>query len=128
MTSASTVWTHGRWVPYCRGREAATPSPSGTVPEMATAHVRVRSAARATLVACLQGPPPDASEDLTFDHGLAVAVVCVVAARRWHRRGNSGTARRRSEQYAVASPFVTSYPWGAPVRSARGGERGGAAC
>ena len=47
MTSASTVWTHGRWAPYCRGREAATPSPSGTVPEMATAHVRVRSAARA---------------------------------------------------------------------------------
>ena len=43
-------------------REAATPSPSGTMPEMATAHVRVRSAARATLVACLQGPPPDASE------------------------------------------------------------------
>ena len=60
MTSASTVWTHGRWAPYCRGREAASPSPSGTVPEMATAHVRVRSAARATLVACLQGPPPDA--------------------------------------------------------------------
>ena len=55
MTSASTVWTHGRWAPYCRGREAATPSPSGTVPEMATSHVRVRSAARATLVACLQG-------------------------------------------------------------------------
>ena len=45
MTSASTVWTHGLWAPYCRGREAATPSPSGTVPEMATAHVRVRSAA-----------------------------------------------------------------------------------
>ena len=42
MTSASTVWTHGRWAPYCRGREAASPSPSGTVPEMATAHVRVR--------------------------------------------------------------------------------------
>ena len=34
MTSASTVWTHGLWVPYCRGREAATPSPSRTVPEM----------------------------------------------------------------------------------------------
>ena len=52
MTSASTVWTHGWWAPYCRGREAATPFPSGTVPEMATAHVRMRSAARATLVAC----------------------------------------------------------------------------
>ena len=26
MTSASTVWTHGRCAPYCRGREAATPS------------------------------------------------------------------------------------------------------
>ena len=64
MTSASTVWTHGRWAPYCSGREAATPSPSGTVPEMATAHVRVRSAARATLVACLQGPPPDALEEV----------------------------------------------------------------
>ena len=38
----------------------ATPSLSGTVPEMAIANVRVRSAARATLVACLQGPPPDA--------------------------------------------------------------------
>ena len=62
MTSASTVWTHGLWMPYCRGREAATPSPLGTVPEMATAHVRVRSAARATLVACLQGQPPEASE------------------------------------------------------------------
>ena len=64
MTSASTVWTHGRWASYCRGREAATPSPSGTTPEMATADVRVRSAARATLVACLQGPPPNASEEV----------------------------------------------------------------
>ena len=64
MTSASTVWTHSRSAPYCREREAATPSPSGTVPEMATAHVRVRSAARAKLVACLQGPPPDASEEV----------------------------------------------------------------
>ena len=58
MTSASTVWTHGLRVPYCKGREAATPSPSGTVPEMATAHVRVRSPAGATLVACLQRPVP----------------------------------------------------------------------
>ena len=64
MTSASTVWTPGQWMPYCRGGEAATPSQLGTVPEMATAHVRVRSAARATLLACLQGPPPDASEDV----------------------------------------------------------------
>ena len=64
MTFASTVWTHGRWALYCRGREATTPYPSGIVPEMATAHVRVRSAARATLVACLQGPPPDASEEV----------------------------------------------------------------
>ena len=32
MTSASTVWTRGRWAPYCRGREAAIPSLSGTVP------------------------------------------------------------------------------------------------
>ena len=64
MTSASTVWTHGQWAPYCGGREAATPSPSGTVPEMATAHVPVRSAARATLVACLQGPPPNASGEV----------------------------------------------------------------
>ena len=64
MTSASTVWTHGRWAPYCTGREAATPSPSGTVPDMATAHVRVRSAVRATLVACSQGQPPDASEEV----------------------------------------------------------------
>ena len=64
MTSASHVWTHGRLAPYCRGREAATPSPSGTVPEMATAHVRVRSAARAKLVACLQGQPPEASEEV----------------------------------------------------------------
>ena len=64
MTSASTVWTQGLWAPYCRGREAATPSPSGTVPEITTVHVRVRSAARATLVACLQGPPPDASEEV----------------------------------------------------------------
>ena len=64
MTSASTVWTHGRWAPYCRGREAATPSPSGIPPKMATAHMRVRLAARATLVACLQGPPPDTSEEV----------------------------------------------------------------
>ena len=64
MTSASTVWTHGRSAPYCRGREAATPSQSGTVLKMATAHVRVRLAARAQLVACLQGPPPDASEEV----------------------------------------------------------------
>ena len=64
MTSASTVWIHGQWAPYCRGREAAIPSPSGTVPKMATAHVRVWSAARATLMACLQGPPPDASEQV----------------------------------------------------------------
>ena len=42
MTPASTVWTHSLSMPYCRGREAATPSPSGTVPEMATAHVRLR--------------------------------------------------------------------------------------
>ena len=64
MTLASTSWTHGRWAPCCRGREAATPFPSGSVPEMATAHVRVRLAARATLLACLQGPPPDASEEV----------------------------------------------------------------
>ena len=64
MTSASTVWTHRRWALYCRGREAATPSPSGTVREWATAHVRVRLAGRATLVACLHGPPPDVSEEV----------------------------------------------------------------
>ena len=64
MTSASTVWTCGLWMPYCRGREAATPFPSGTVPEIATPHMRVRLAARAILVACLQGPLPDASEDV----------------------------------------------------------------
>ena len=64
MTSASTVWTHGLLVPYCRGREAATPSPWSTIPGKATAHVRVRLAARATLVACLQGPPPGASGDV----------------------------------------------------------------
>ena len=66
MTSASTIWTRGRWAPYCRGREAASPSSLGSVPKMATAHVQVRSAARATLVACLQGPPPDASLTLTL--------------------------------------------------------------
>ena len=65
MTSASTLWIHGLWMPYCRLRKAANPSLSGTVPEMGTAHVRVRSAARATLVACLQGPPPDASEEVS---------------------------------------------------------------
>ena len=64
MMSASTVWTHGLRVPYCRGREAATPSLLGTMPETATAYVRVRSAARTTIVACLQGPPADASEDV----------------------------------------------------------------
>ena len=62
MTPASGVWIHGLWKPYCRGTEGGTPSPSGTVPEIATAHVRVRLAARVTLVACLQCPPPDASE------------------------------------------------------------------
>ena len=51
-------------MPYCRGREEATPSPSGTLPEMATVHVRVRLAARTPLVACLQGPPSDASEEV----------------------------------------------------------------
>ena len=45
--------------------EEATPSPSGTLPEMATAHVRVGSAAKATRVACLQGPPPDAAEEVS---------------------------------------------------------------
>ena len=58
MISASTVWTHGRCRAYRNGREAATPSPSGTVPVMATAHVRDISAARAAPVACLQSPPP----------------------------------------------------------------------
>ena len=46
------------WLPYCRGRESASPSRSGTVPRMATAHMLARSAAKATLVACLQPPPP----------------------------------------------------------------------
>ena len=64
MTAASTVWIHGLWMPYCRGRKVATPSQWGTVPEMATAHVRVRLAARATLVACLQGLTRDASEEV----------------------------------------------------------------
>ena len=64
MTSASIVWIHSLWMPYCKGREAATPSPWGTVPELATAHVRVRLAAGATLVACLQSPPLDASEEV----------------------------------------------------------------
>ena len=64
MTSASIVWTHGVWIPYCRGREAANPSLSGTVPGMATAHVRATSAARAKFLACLQGQHPDASEDV----------------------------------------------------------------
>ena len=64
MTLASTVWTHGRCAPYCSWREAAIPSPSGTVPEMASAHVRVSSPARATLVARLQGPPPGPSEEV----------------------------------------------------------------
>ena len=64
MTSASTVWIHGLWMLYCRERQTATASLLGKVPEMATAQVRLRSAARATLVACLQGPPPDASEEV----------------------------------------------------------------
>ena len=64
MTSVSTVWTHGLRVPYCRGGEVATPSPWGTLPEMATAHMRVRLSATATLVTCLQGTPPDVSEDV----------------------------------------------------------------
>ena len=44
--------------------DAVLQGEGGTVPEMATAHMTVRSAARATLGACLQGPPPDASEDV----------------------------------------------------------------
>ena len=32
MTSASTVWIHGLWTPYCRGREAASPSLSSHCP------------------------------------------------------------------------------------------------
>ena len=39
MTSASTVWTHGLWVLCCRVGEAATPSPLGTVPGTANAHM-----------------------------------------------------------------------------------------
>ena len=58
MTSASTVWTHGQWGPYCRGREAATPSPSGTVPEMATAHVRVRLAGESDAGGVFAGSAP----------------------------------------------------------------------
>ena len=47
MTFASTVWTHARWRPYSRGGEAAGPSQLGTVPGLATAYVRARSAPRA---------------------------------------------------------------------------------
>ena len=42
-----------------RGEGGGHPFLSGTVPGMATAHVRARSAAT-----CLQGPPPEASEDV----------------------------------------------------------------
>ena len=66
MTSASTVWTQRLWMPYCRGGEAAAPSASGTMTRTATSHVRGRSAARTTLVACLQGPPPNPSEEPWF--------------------------------------------------------------
>ena len=62
MASASTVLTHSLCVPYCREREAGGPALSGTVPGMATVHVPVRFATKASWVACLQGPPPDASE------------------------------------------------------------------
>ena len=64
MTLASIVSIQSLWMPYCRGREAANPSSSRTVPEMATAHVQVRSAARATLVACLEVQPPDPSAEM----------------------------------------------------------------
>ena len=64
MTSPYTVWTQGRWLLYCRGRKAATPSPSGTAPGLATAHVLAGAVTRATSGACLQGPPSDASEDV----------------------------------------------------------------
>ena len=47
-----------------QGEGGGHPCPSGRVHEMATAHVRVRSAARVTLGACLQGPPPDASKEV----------------------------------------------------------------
>ena len=50
--------------PSCRVSKAATSLRSGTVPKMATAQVGVRSAARAKLVVYLQGPPPDASEEV----------------------------------------------------------------
>ena len=36
----------------------------------------------------------------------------MVAARRWYRRGNSGTARRCSEEYALASPLEQLTPGG----------------
>ena len=52
--------------------------PVGHLPEIATAHVRVSSAARATLVACLQGLPPDASEEVLAP-GLGDQVVPVGA-------------------------------------------------
>ena len=64
MTSASTVWIHGLWMPYCRGREAATPPLVGHRARDGPCHGRLRLAARATLVACLQGPPPDLSEEV----------------------------------------------------------------
>ena len=38
MTSASTVWIQGLWMPHSKATEPATTSSSGTVPEMATAH------------------------------------------------------------------------------------------
>ena len=56
--SASTVWTCRLWVPYSRGREAASPSTSGTVPGIATTQVPLRSAARATLGGVSAGPAP----------------------------------------------------------------------
>ena len=71
MPSASTFWTHGVCMLYCRGREAATSFPSGNVAGMATAHVRVRSAANTTPVAGLQNLRPHTSEDV-WPHALGM--------------------------------------------------------
>ena len=43
---------------------------------------------------------------LPSDHGLAVAVVCALAACRWHRCCDGGTTRWRSTKYAVACIYV----------------------
>ena len=64
MTSASTVLDPWSVCTYCRGEGGGHPLSVGHRARDGHRPRAGGSAARATLVACLQGPPPDASEEV----------------------------------------------------------------